>query len=380
MASSGGYPPGRVGQLGRYMLKVGIVGLPNVGKSSLFNALTAQRAPSENYPFCTVDPNVGVVAVPDPRLDRIHELMESRERVPTAIQFVDIAGLVKGASAGEGLGNRFLAQIREVDAIAHVLRCFEDPDVTHVLGSVDPVRDHEIVSTELALADLETVERRLERVERKARSGEEDAVREEAVLRRLHGPLSLGDPARSVELDPEEEPYVRGLHLLTTKPVIRVCNLAEDDLPERENRYTRAVRGMEVHGPVAVLCAAVEEELAQLPEDEQEVFLEELGVGEKGLDELIRTAYHTLGLITFFTTGEDETRAWTVKEGSSAVEAAGSIHTDFQRGFIRAETIHCDDFVEIGSMRAARERGAIRSEGRDYRVRDGDIILVRFNV
>jgi len=370
------------------MLKVGIVGLPNVGKSSLFNALTAVGAPAENYPFCTVDPNVGTVEVPDPRLDRIHELTGSPARVPTVIQFVDIAGLVAGASEGEGLGNKFLGHIREVDAIAHVVRCFDDPDVTHVLGSVDPVRDREIVETELALADLETVQRRIERVEKKARSGEKDAIHEMKVLDRLRGVLSEGRPVRVLHLDDEERKVVRGYGLLTAMPVLYVANVAEADLPEGENAWTRALReAVEQDAPearaaegIVPISSRVESELAELTEEERALFLEELGLDEAGLERVIHRAYRLLDLLTFFTTGEKETRAWTVRQGSFAPEAAGVIHTDFQRGFIRAETIHYDDFARIGSWKRARDEGALRSEGKDYVVRDGDIMLFRFNV
>jgi len=370
------------------MLKVGIVGLPNVGKSSLFNALTAVGAPAENYPFCTVDPNVGTVEVPDARLDRIHELVGPPNRVPTVIQFVDIAGLVTGASEGEGLGNTFLGHIREVDAIAHVVRCFDDPDVTHVLGSVDPVRDREIVETELALADLETVLRRIERVEKKARSGEKDAIREMAVLEEIHRVLSDGSPVRALHLDGDTRKAVRGYGLLTAMPVLYVANVAESDLPEGENAWTRELREAVARDApdaraaekIVPISSRVEAELAELPGEERLLFLKELGLGEAGLDRVIHEAYKLLGLVTFFTTGDKETRAWTVHEGSRAPEAAGVIHTDFQRGFIRAETIHHDDFVRIGSWKKARDEGLIRAEGKDYVVHDGDIMLFRFNV
>jgi ribosome-binding ATPase len=366
------------------MLKAGIVGLPNVGKSSLFNALTAQGAPSQNYPFCTVEPNIGMVEVPDPRLDRIFELVEANERVPTVVQFVDIAGLVEGASEGEGLGNKFLGNIREVDAVVHVLRCFEDSDVTHVLGGVDPLRDREVVNTELALADLETVERRIERVERKARSGEADAKAELSLLRRLRAQLAEGLPVRALTVGDAERSILGTFHLLTAKPVLYVANVAEGDLPEGENAWTRrlqeVLREEEPGAGLVSVCSAVESELAELEPEERADFLGELGLREPGLHRLIRATYRLLGLITFFTAGEKQARAWTVKAGATAPEAAGTIHTDFQRGFIRAETIGYDEFEELGSMKAARESGRIRSEGKDYTVRDGDIILFRFNV
>ncbi|MGD2071797.1 MAG: redox-regulated ATPase YchF, partial [Gemmatimonadota bacterium] len=362
------------------MLKVGIVGLPNVGKSSLFNALTAAGAPSENYPFCTVDPNVGTVPVPDPRLDRIHELMRSPERVPTVIQFVDIAGLVEGASQGEGLGNKFLTNIREVDAVAHVLRCFEDPDVTHVLGDVDPIRDRDIVETELELADLETVERRLERVEKKARTGEKDAIAEEAVLKKVHEVLARGEPVRHVELDEHERRILKGFQLLTAKPVLYVVNVDEADLPDGENAWTgklREVVAEETDEEVVSICSSIEAELAELDETHRREFLRELGLEESGLDRLIHAAYHLLGLITFFTTGDKQSRAWTIHRGTTAPGAAGEIHTDFEKGFIRAETINFDEFAAIGTWKDARDRGLLRSEGKDYVVQDGDIMLFR---
>ncbi len=365
------------------MLKVGIVGLPNVGKSSLFNALTAAGAPSENYPFCTVDPNVGTVEVPDPRLRKIHTVTGSKAIVPTVMQFVDIAGLVKGASEGEGLGNQFLANIRETDAIAHVLRCFDDPDITHVLGDVDPVRDREIVETELALSDLDMVERRLDRVGKKAKSGEKDAIAELAVLRKVHGVLSDGIAVRTLVLDDEERRIMKGFQLLTSKPVLYVANVAEDDLPDGDNPWVRALRESverDQAGEVVVICSAIEAELAELEPDEKAEFLKDMGLDEPGLDRLIHAAYHLLGLLTFFTTGEKESRAWTVRSGAYAPEAAGVIHSDFQRGFIRAETIGYETFLEVGSWKDARDKGLLRSEGKEYLVKDADIMLFRFNV
>ncbi len=366
------------------MLKAGIVGLPNVGKSSLFNALTAQGAPSENYPFCTVDPNVGTVEVPDPRLDRIFELVQPKSRLPTVIQFVDIAGLVEGASEGEGLGNKFLGNIREVDAVVHVLRCFDDPDVTHVLGGVNPLRDREVVNTELALADLETVEKRLEKTVRKARSGEKEAQQEHALLLRLQSQLGEGRPVRFLDLSPVEKSILKGMQLLTAKPVLYLANVAEEDLPEGENEWTHRLREVldreEPRTGLVTVCSAIESELAELDPEEREEFLAELGVEEPGLHRLIRATYRLLGLITFFTAGEKEARAWTVREGARAPEAAGVIHSDFERGFIRAETIGFQEFSRLGSEKAAREEGKMRSEGKDYVVQDGDILLFRFNV
>lgn len=365
------------------VLKVGIVGLPNVGKSTLFNALTSAGAPADNYPFCTVDPNVGTVEVPDPRLRRIQEVVGSADMTPAFIHFVDIAGLVEGASKGEGLGNQFLAQIREVDAVAHVLRCFRDPDVTHVEGEVDPLRDKEIVETELALADLEVLERRLEKVEKKARSGERDAAAEEQVLLRLKATVSEGRPVRGMRLSEGDRRTVRELHLLTAKPVLYVANVSDQDPSGSDNELVgelrRVVEGHQDETVVPVSCA-IEAELAELTPGDRAEFLESLGLDGSGLDRLIHAAYGLLELVTFFTTNERETRAWTVKKGTRAPEAAGEVHSDFQKGFIRAETIPFEEFDRMGSMKDAREAGLVRSEGKDYSVADGDILLFRHNV
>lgn len=364
------------------MLRVGIVGLPNVGKSSLFNALTAAGAPAENYPFCTVDPNVGTVLVPDPRLETIRKLTGSRESVPTSIRFVDIAGLVKGASRGEGLGNQFLGQIREVDAIAHVVRHFQHPDVAHVMGTVDPLRDMEVVDTELALADLETVDRRRDKVEKKARSGEKDAARELTLLVRFREALEAGQPIRELVLSPEERAEARGLGLLTEKPVLLIVNVDDSALGEGsgasppEPWLTQARR----RHVVLSVSLALEAELAVLDPGERQEFLAALGMQDTGSSRVIRAAFRLLDLITFFSTNEKQATAWAIPRGTKAPEAAGVIHSDFQRGFIRAEAIGYEEFVAFGSLKAAREKGAIRSEGKDYVVEDGDILLFRFNV
>jgi hypothetical protein len=366
------------------MLRLGIVGLPNVGKSTLFNALTRARAAAENYPFCTVEPNVGVVPVPDPRLDRLAELVGPPKVTPAFVEFVDIAGLVQGASRGEGLGNQFLSHIREVDAIVHVIRCFQDPDVTHVTGAVDPERDHDIVTAELALADLALVERRLEKIRKTARSGDKEHQLEVALLERVVAELDAGRGAREAVRTDAELRIVRQLGVLTVKPILYAANVDEDALGsgggEAVEALRRAVRKHHEEAEIVVFSARFEAELAELAPAERQEFLRSAGIAEPGLDRLVHAGYRLLGLETFFTVGEKEVRAWTIRRGATAYQAAGEIHSDFQRGFIRCETLHVEEFLAAGSYKAARERGLVRSEGRDYVVKDGEVLLFRFNV
>jgi len=363
------------------MLRAGIVGLPNVGKSTLFNALVANaKADAANFPFCTIEPNVGVVAVPDQRLQVLAHISASEQIVPTRVEFVDIAGLVKGASLGEGLGNQFLANIREVDAIVHVVRCFDDDDIIHVSGSVDPVRDIEVINLELALSDLAQVDRRIERTRKQARANKEAQLELEA-LEKLSAGLNEGKSVRQISLTEEEAESVRTLGLLTGKPMIYAANVSEDDLATG-NEWVEQVRQVAAieKAQVVVVSAQVESELVELPEAERSDFLASLGVAQGGLKSLIRATYELLGLRTFLTTGPKETRAWTIQAGMKAPQAAGTIHSDFERGFIRAETVAYEDLVATGSMNGAKEKGLVRSEGKEYVVQEGDVMLFRFNV
>jgi len=367
------------------MLKAGIVGLPNVGKSTLFNAVTRTRkAEAANYPFCTIDPNVGVVTVPDARLAPLAKIAKTSTIIPAAIEFVDIAGLVKGASQGEGLGNKFLSHIREVDAIIQVVRCFEDADIHHVAGAIDPIRDIETIVTELVLADLESIQKRLDKVAKDAKRGDKVALAEEALLKRLEPHLNAGKPADTLALAPEEKQITRGFFLLTDKPTIFAANVKEADLANADanahvakvREYTRTHHDCET----VVISAQIESDLMDLSPEEAREFLKELGVQESGVGQLIRATYHLLGLRTFLTMGEKEVRAWTVHAGDTASRAAGVIHTDFERGFIKAETVAYDDLIRCGSVATAREQGLYRMEGREYAVQDGDVILFKFNV
>ena len=361
-------------------IQCGIVGLPNVGKSTLFNALTKAGIAAANFPFCTIDPNVGVVPVPDPRLAQLADIVHPQKVIPASVEFVDIAGLVAGASKGEGLGNQFLAHIREVDAIAHVVRCFEHPDIVHVAGKIDPLADIATIDTELALADLDAVDKALQRVERAAKANDKDAMAKRPVLEKLRAALNEGRAARSVALDDEERASMRDLFLLTMKPLMYVANVREDGF--ENNPHLDAVREHAANeGAVVVpVCAAIEEEISRLDEADRGVFLASMGLAEPGLDRVARAAYALLGLQTYFTAGEKEVRAWTVKRGATAPQAAGVIHTDFERGFIRAETVSFDDYIKYRGESGARDVGRLRLEGKEYRVQEGDVLHFRFNV
>lgn len=356
--------------------------MPNVGKSTLFNAITKAGAEAANYPFCTIEPNVGVVAVPDRRLDRLSEMYSPEKYTPAVIEFVDIAGLVKGASRGEGLGNKFLSHIREVDAIVHVVRCFENTDIIHVEGGVDPVRDVDIIDLELILADLEWVEKRAQKSAKQARGGDKTAAAECALLEKLHEWLAMERPVRAMTLDEEEKALMHGMFLLTAKPVIYAANISEQELPGENLPGVLALkkRAQAEGASVMVVSARIEEELAQLDNEERALFLDELGLESSGLDRLIKASYALLGLISFLTAGPKEVRAWTIVKGTKAPQAAGKIHSDFERGFIRAEIVSYDDLVRTGSYNAAKEQGLVRSEGKDYVMKDGDVTLFRFNV
>ncbi len=365
-------------------MKLGIVGLPNVGKSTLFNSLTKAGAESANYPFCTIDPNIGIVTVPDERLALLGDFYHSKKVTPAVIEFVDIAGLVKGASKGEGLGNQFLANIREVDAIVHVVRCFEDSNVIHVDGSIDPLRDIETINLELIFSDLEILERRIAKVGKTARM-DKTAAREQTFLQKVKEHLENGNMAITLEIENEDDQaFMNTYNLLTAKPVIYAANVSEDDLADdgASNGQVQKVRtyAAEQGSEVFVICAQIEEEISELDDDEKKMFLEDLGIKESGLEKLVRASYHLLGLMSFLTSGEDETRAWTIRIGTKAPQAAGKIHTDFERGFIKAEVVNYRDLLDCGSYAGAREKGLVRMEGKDYVVQDGDVILFRFNV
>ncbi len=364
-------------------LQCGIVGLPNVGKSTLFNAITGAKAPAENFPFCTIDPNVGVVEVPDERLLKIAQFIPPEKLIPTSTEFVDIAGLVEGASKGEGLGNQFLSNIRQTDAILHVVRCFDDPNVIHVSGSVDPLRDIDVINTELMLADLDAIEKRYQRIEKVAKSSTERKIKLEFnVVSKLKDALAKGTPGRALVFEGDELELAKSLQLLTTKPVLYVCNVNEDDLKKGGNEWVKKVeqRAKEENQKTVLISAAIEAEINALTKEEQEEFLKELGVKERGLNRLIVEAYELLNLITYFTAGKKEVRAWTIVKGTKAPQAAAVIHTDFEKGFIRAETYACEDLFKFKTEAAVKDAGLYKSEGKDYVVRDGDVMLFRFNV
>jgi GTP-binding protein YchF len=361
-------------------IKCGIVGLPNVGKSTLFNALTKAGIPAANFPFCTIDPNVGIVPVPDPRLEALSAIARPQKIIPATIEFVDIAGLVAGAAQGEGLGNKFLAHIREVDAITHVVRCFEHEDIVHVAGRIDPIADIETIDTELALADLDTVERSLARAEKSAKAGDKEAIMKRDVLTRVRAHLDSGHPVRSLALDTSDRAAIRDLFLLTMKPVLYVANVREEGFTGNPHLEAVRVRAASEGAEVVPVCASIEEELAQLDDADKGAFLADMGLEEPGLDRLIRAAYRLLGLQTYFTAGEKEVRAWTVFVGATAPQAAGVIHSDFERGFIRAETIAFNDYIRLKGESGAREAGRLRLEGKEYVVQEGDVLHFRFNV
>ena len=365
-------------------MKLGVVGLPNVGKSTLFNAITNAGAQAENYPFCTIEPNTGVVAVPDRRLSVLADMYHPKKVTPTTIEFVDIAGLVKGASRGEGLGNKFLSHIREVDAIVHVVRCFENENIIHVDGTVDPARDIETINLELIFSDMETVQRRREKAEKNFRGGDKKAGTEAELAEKIYSHLESGKPARTYNADDDEKEILNGWFLLTTKPVIYAANISEEDIGKEEDEipFLKTVRSIAAseQAEMITISAAIEEDIAQMSPEEKAEFLEEMGIGQSGLDRLITACYRLLGLISFLTVGEDECRAWTIKNGTKAPQAAGKIHTDFEKGFIRAEVVSYETLIASGSMAVCREKGLIRSEGKDYVMKDGDVTLFRFNV